>query len=59
MRGSQISLLVDIFVALNTVTGGKGRPAVKADTTFSVFAHFGHVLLDVLQRSHRAWSEYS
>ena len=51
-RGSQISLLVDILVALDTVTRSKGRPAVKANTTFGVFAHFGHVLLDVLQRSH-------
>lgn len=46
--GSQVSLLIYFLVALDVVANGKVGPAIEADTTFRVFAHLRHVLLDVL-----------
>jgi hypothetical protein len=55
-KSLEVSLLIDLFVALDVVTNSKVGPAFEADTTFRVFAHFGHVLLDVLQRRNRAYT---
>jgi len=46
---SQIPLLVRALKALNMIAGLEVRPVLEADTALCVFAHFGNVLLDVLQ----------
>lgn len=50
---SQVSFLVDLLVALDMVSNSKVGPVLKGDTTLGVFAHFGHVLLDVFEGRHR------
>ena len=49
-----MTLLENLFVTLNVIADGKVGPAFKGNTTLSVLAHFGNVLLDVLQRGHGA-----
>lgn len=46
---SQVALLEDFFVAPDVIANLKVGPALEADTTFGIFAHFGHVLLDILE----------
>jgi hypothetical protein len=55
-KSSEVSLLINFFIALDVITHSKVSPAVEADTTLRVFAHFGHVFLDVLQRRNRAYT---
>lgn len=51
---SQITLLRDLFVALDMVTRCEICPVFEGDTTFCVFAHFDDIFLHVLEGSHRA-----
>ena len=50
-----MSLLMDLFVALDVVSGLEVSPAFEAHTTFGVFAHLGYVLLDILERGKGAY----
>lgn len=52
---SQMTLFEDLFVALDVIADGKVGPAFESDTALGILAHFGNVLLDVLQRGHSAW----
>ena len=52
--GSQEALLGDLFVALNVVTDCEVGPVFEGDTALGIFAHFGHVLLNVLEGRHCA-----
>lgn len=54
-ESSQVALLEDLFVALDVVAHGKVDPALEADTALGVFAHFGHVFLDIFERGDGAW----
>lgn len=58
-KSLEVSLFIDLLVALDVITNSKVGPAFEADTAFRVFAHFGHVLLDVLQRRNRAYISVS
>jgi hypothetical protein len=56
--GSQEALLGDFFVTLDVVADCEAGPVLEADTALGVLAHFGHVLLDVLERGDCAWIWY-
>lgn len=44
-----MSLLEDFLVALDLVADSELSPVFKRNTALGVFAHLGHVFLDVLQ----------
>lgn len=46
---SEISLFVDLLVALDVVANSKVGPAFKTHTAFGVLAHLRNVFLDVLE----------
>lgn len=45
----EMSLLEDFLVALDLVADSELSPVFKRNTALGVFAHLGHVFLDVLQ----------
>lgn len=46
---SEISLFVDLLVALDVVANSKVGPAFETHTTFGVLAHLCNVFLDVFE----------
>lgn len=51
---SQVAFLKSFFVTLDVIPDCKVGPALEANTAFGVFARFGHVFLDILERSDSA-----
>jgi hypothetical protein len=54
---SQIPLLIRPLKALDVIAGLEVGPVLKSDTALGVFAHFGDVLLDVLQGRNGTYCE--
>lgn len=45
----EVSLLIDVLIALDVIADSEVGPALEAHTALGVLAHFGDIFLDVLE----------
>jgi hypothetical protein len=54
-RFLEITLLKDLFIALDMIANSEVSPALESNTALGIFAHLGDILFDVLKGVHGTW----